>query len=66
MADDLEYYLMRMRQEKAAARAATSPHARECHDELASAYDLRCRLLRKQDRLIQEQRVQDALECQSF
>ena len=64
--DDFEYYLVRLRQEKEAARAATSRHARECHDELASAYDLRCRLLRKQDRLIQEQRVQEALECQSF
>lgn len=64
--DELEYYLMRVRQEKEAARAATSPHARECHDKLASAYDLRCRLLRKEGRLTQEQRVQEALEGQSF
>lgn len=63
---DLEYYLMRMRQEKEAAKTAHSPRARECHDELASAYDLRYRLLREQNKLTQEQRVQEALESQSF
>jgi hypothetical protein len=64
--NDLEYCLMRMRQEKEAARTANSPHARESHDKLASAYDLRCRFLRKQNRLAQEQRVREALENQSF
>jgi hypothetical protein len=63
---DLEYYLMRMRQEKEASRTAKSLHARECHGELASAYDLRCRLLRKQDRLLKEQRIHEALQSQSF
>lgn len=64
--DDREYYLMRMRKENEAARTAKSLRARECHDELASAYDLRCRALRKRDRLLQEQRVRQALESQSF
>lgn len=63
---DLEYYLMRMRREKEAARTAKSHHARECHDELASSYDFRCRLLRKQDRLLQEQRINEALQSHSF
>ena len=63
---DLEYYLMRMRQEKELARTANSAHARERHDELASAYDLRCRLLRTQNRCAQEQRLEEALESQSF
>jgi hypothetical protein len=64
--DDLTYFEMRMRQEREAAKTAQSSHARGFHDELASAYDLRCRFLRKQNRLIQAQRVQDALESQSF
>lgn len=64
--DDLEYYLMRTLQEKEAARTANSLHARECHDKLASAYELRCRVLRKQRRLAQEQRVKEALESQAF
>ena len=63
--NDLEYYRMRMRQEKEAARVAKSLQARERHERLASAYDLRCRSLRKQIRLTQEQRVQEALENQS-
>ena len=63
---DLEYYLMRMRQEKERASTANSVHARRCHGELASAYDLRCRLIRKQNRLAQEQRVQEALESKHF
>ena len=64
--EDLEDYLMRMRQEAEAARTSHSPRARECHEELASAYELRCRLLRKERRLTREQRVQEALECLSF
>ncbi len=64
--EDLTYFKMRMRQEKEAAKTAHSSHARECHDKLALAYDLRCRFLRKQNRLMQEQRVQEALESQSF
>jgi hypothetical protein len=64
--DDLTYFELRMRQEREAAKTAHSSHARECHGELASAYDLRCRFLRKQNRLIQEQRVREALESQSF
>lgn len=64
--DDLAYFEMRMRQEKDATRAAASPHARECHEELAAAYDLRCRILRKKMRSDQEQRVQEALESQGF
>ena len=63
---DLEYYLMRTRQEKVLAKTANSTHARECHEELASAYDLRCRLLRKQNRLAQQQRLEEALGSQSF
>jgi hypothetical protein len=55
-----------MLQEKEAARIANSAHAREFHDELASAYDLRCRLLRKRNRLARERRVQQALESQTF
>lgn len=66
MADDAEYYSMRMRQEMEAARRATSPKARECHQQLASAYDLRCRLLRRLGRPEQEQRVGQALEYQAF
>lgn len=66
MAEDLDYYLMRMRQEKDAERSAASPKARECHQELASAYDLRCRLLRKLARSEQERRVEEALQCQDF
>lgn len=64
--DDLAYYEMRMLQETVAARIATSAPARECHEDLASAYDLRCRFLRKQDRLSQEQRVEETLGSQSF
>jgi hypothetical protein len=64
--DDLSYFEMRMRQEKEASRAADSAHARECHEELASAYDLRCRVLRMRMRSDQEQRVQKALESQDF
>lgn len=64
--DDLEYYLSRMRQEKEAADAAKSIHARERHDELASAYDLRCRMLRRQNRTDRDQRIQEALESQKF
>lgn len=64
--DEFAYYEMRMRQEKEAARAAASPNARECHEELVSAYDLRCRILRKEMRSDQELRVQKALESQDF
>jgi hypothetical protein len=64
--DDLEHFGMRMREEREATRIATSAHARECHEELASAYELRCRILRDQLQSSQEQRVRKALERQGF
>ena len=38
------YYLRRILQEREAARIATSAEVRERHEELASAYQLRCRV----------------------
>ncbi len=64
--DDLAYFEMRTRQEKEASWTASSSHARKCHEELASAYARRCRVLRDQLRSIKERRVQEALENQSF
>lgn len=64
--DELAYYGMRMRQEKEAARAATCPNARECHEELAAAYEFRCRLLNEQLRSTEERRLEEAIESQNF
>lgn len=64
--DDLDYFLMRTRQEKEAARSATCVRARECHEELASAYELRCRFLRMLNRSVEERRVRNALESHGF
>ena len=38
------YYLRRATQEQQAALAATCTQARERHEELAAAYQVRCRL----------------------
>jgi hypothetical protein len=43
--DDQVYYRHRARQEEEAARIATCSEARDRHDELASAYRLRSRLI---------------------
>jgi hypothetical protein len=43
-AKDRAYYLRRILQEQEAASAAASAEARERHEELAEAYQLRCRL----------------------
>lgn len=43
--DDQTYYRRRTREEEEAARIATCREARDRHDELASAYRLRARLL---------------------
>lgn len=59
--NDLEYYRRRMRQEEDAAKAATRPQARECHEQLAAAYAFRCRMLQRQQSSAQDQRAQGAL-----
>ena len=43
--DNQAYYRMRALQERAAVRNATCEAARDRHDELAAAYDMRSRLL---------------------
>jgi hypothetical protein len=43
--EDEAYYRYRARQEEEAARIATCSEARDRHDELASAYRLRSRLI---------------------
>lgn len=42
--NDKAYYLRRVHEEQEAARNALNPQARERHEELAAAYQLRCRL----------------------
>jgi hypothetical protein len=66
MENDSEYYRRRMCEEQQAARKAANPDARERHEELAAAYELRCRLLHEQLRTIQQQRLHEALESLSF
>ena len=43
-ANDRAYFLRRILQEQEAARSAASAEARERHEELAAAYQFRCRL----------------------
>ena len=43
-ANDKAYYLRRILQEEEAARTASCSVARERHEELAAAYQLRCRM----------------------
>lgn len=43
-AQERTYYLRRILQEQEAARVAKSAEARERHEELAAAYQLRCRV----------------------
>jgi hypothetical protein len=64
--DDLAYFEMRLRQEKEAARRATAGRARESHENLAKAYELRCDLLRERLRSCRNQRLKEALESHRF
>ena len=64
--DDLAYFQMRVRQEKDAAESAAAASARERHEELARAYELRCRTIREELRSSKERRVEEALQNQSF
>jgi hypothetical protein len=43
--DDLRYYRRRLLQEEKAVNEATCPAARDRHEELAAAYQLRSRLI---------------------
>lgn len=48
--DDYIYYTRRARQEEQAASNAACEAARECHQELADAYRLRCSLIHELNR----------------
>ena len=50
METDVLYYGRRAREERAAARSAGSKRARDCHTELAAAYEYRVRLLTAEER----------------
>lgn len=64
--NDLAYFEMRLRKEKEKAWSSTSHRARQCHEDLAAAYELRIWSLMDQLRSDEERRVQEALESQGF
>lgn len=47
---DVLYYARRADEERAAARRALSAKARDCHTELAAAYEYRVRVLAAEER----------------
>lgn len=50
MTSDVAYYERRIREEHEAAKGALSPKARQCHLELAEAYQCRLRQIAAEDR----------------